>query len=208
MVHLFHDNKNGQVRYSTMVTTRIQSPSEMDRVKQGYVLAPVLLSLFFTQVILHTGQNLDDGIFTRYRFDGSLISVPTPRLWRHYSTWSFVCRWLCSHGTQESHLQTIVDSSAETSRLFGLTISLSRAEVLFQAFPLKLPQQPTITFDGSQLTCVKNFKHLGSIIQQVAHCRTMRSCPEFRENIQALGWLRVKVLKQKRSLPMHQNKDL
>ena len=48
-------------------------------VKQGFVLAPVLFNLYFTQVILHATRDLDLGIYIRYRLDGSLFQSQQDR---------------------------------------------------------------------------------------------------------------------------------
>ena len=48
--------------------------------------------------------------------------------------------------------------------MFGLTISLSKTEVLLQPAPASSPQQPSITIDDTQLKNVESFRYLGSII--------------------------------------------
>ncbi len=65
---------------------------------------------------------------------------------------------------QENHLHTIVDRFSTTTKLFGLTISLSKTEVLFQPAPGRPTNQPCIIIDGTQLSNVNIFKYLGSTI--------------------------------------------
>ena len=64
----------------------------------------------------------------------------------------------------ESDLQVIIDKFAGTSRLFGVTISLGKTEVLFQPAPASVAHRPTISIDGTQLKTVNDFKYLGSVI--------------------------------------------
>jgi len=94
---------------------------------------------------------------------------------------------------QENHLQTIVDRFSSAAKLFGLTISLNKTEVLFQPAPGKPTNQPCITIDGTQLSNVNTFKYLGSTIANdgsLDHEINAR----IQKASQALGRLRSKVL--------------
>ncbi|KAL8610931.1 hypothetical protein ACOMHN_042548 [Nucella lapillus] len=51
----------------------------------------------------------------------------------------------------ESALQLIVNKFAEASRLFGLTISLDKTDVLFQPSPLTTGRHPSISIEGMEL---------------------------------------------------------
>ena len=44
-------------------------------VKQGCVLVPVLFNLFFTCVLNYAIRDLKQGVYLRYRFDGSLFDL-------------------------------------------------------------------------------------------------------------------------------------
>ena len=57
-----------------------------------------------------------------------------------------------------------VNKFAEASRLFGLTISLGKTEVLLQRAPVSNALPPSITIDGTELKTVEDFKYLGSAI--------------------------------------------
>ncbi|KAL8606845.1 hypothetical protein ACOMHN_036483 [Nucella lapillus] len=104
-------------------------------VKQGCVLAPVLFNLFFTCIISHAVRDIEDGVYIRYRMDGSLFDL------RHLSAKTktinkFILEALFADDCAlmahtESTLQLIVNKFAKASRLFGLTISLGKTEVLF-----------------------------------------------------------------------------
>ena len=96
---------------------------------------------------------------------------------------------------KESDLQSTVDKFAEASRLFGLTISLGKTEVLFQPAPASTSQPPSISIEGTQLQTVDHFKYLGSIISNDGSLDkeiTSRIC----KASQALGRLRVRVLNE------------
>ncbi|XP_056659429.1 uncharacterized protein LOC130455130 [Monodelphis domestica] len=97
---------------------------------------------------------------------------------------------------QENHLQTIVNRFFTTTKLFGLTISLSRTEMLFQPAPGRPTNQPCITIDGTQISNVNTFKYLGSTIANdgsLDHEINAR----IQKASQALGRLRCKVLQHR-----------
>ena len=167
--------------------------------KQGCVLAPVLFNLYFTQVLCHAVKDLKLGIYIRYRPDGSVFDLR--RLAAKTKTsvklilealFADDCA-LMAH--DENHLQTIVNHFAKASKMFGLTISLGKTEVLVQAANTDRPQ-PKITIDGEQLKCVENFRYLGSTISADGSLdKEIES--RISKASQALGRLRVKVLLQK-----------
>ena len=64
----------------------------------------------------------------------------------------------------EYKLQTIVSRFAKASHLFGLTVGLSKTEVVGQPVPGSTATAPSIQIDGTQLKSVNHFKYLGSII--------------------------------------------
>lgn len=58
----------------------------------------------------------------------------------------------------------MLDSFSNASKAFGLTISLSKTEVLLQPEPNTNPLEPVSTTDNKQLLNMKHFKYLGTII--------------------------------------------
>ena len=96
----------------------------------------------------------------------------------------------------EADLQMIVDKFAEASRLFGLTISLGKTEVLFQPAPASnSATPPSITINGTLLKTVQDFKYLGSVISNDGSIDkeiNARLC----KASQALGRLKSRVLTQ------------
>lgn len=197
LVRLFHDNMTGQVLSNGDFT---DSFNISNGVKQGCVLAPVLFNLFFTQVLRHAVKNLDLGVYIKYRTDGSVFDL------RRLSAKTKIKEKLIIEALfaddcalmahKENHLQVIVDRFAEASRLFGLTISLGKTEVLLQPAPNTTKPQPAITIDEAELKCVENFKYLGSTISSDGSL-DKEITSRIQKASQALGRLRVKVLQQK-----------
>ena len=197
LIRLFHDNMTGQVLSNGEHSNTF---AISNGVKQGCVLAPVLFSLFFTQVLLHAVKDLNLGVYIKYRLDGSLFDLRRLSAGRKTleklileALFADDCA-LMAH--KENHLQVIVDRFADAARLFGLTISLGKTEVLVQPAPNTTRPQPVITIDEVQLKCVDSFKYLGSTISADGSLDkeiTSRS----QKASQALGRLRVKVLQQK-----------
>ena len=85
----------------------------------------------------------------------------------------------------------------DATKLFGLTISLGKAEVPFQPAPNSNAPQSTITIDGTELKNVKSFKYLGNMISNDGQLNSVR----ISKASQALGRLHHRVL-------MHHNVSL
>uniref|UniRef100_K7E3Q4 RNA-directed DNA polymerase n=1 Tax=Monodelphis domestica TaxID=13616 RepID=K7E3Q4_MONDO len=197
LIQLFHVDMTGEVLSGGETFDRFNISKGM---KQGCILAPVLFNLSFTQVLQHAVMDLNLGIYIKYRRDGSLFDLrrltaktkTTERLILE-ALFADDCA-LMAH--QENHLQTIVDRFSTATKLFGLTISLSKTEVLFQSAPGRPTNQPCITIDGTQLSNVNAFKYLGSTITNngsLDHEINAR----IQKASQALGRLRSKVLQHR-----------
>ncbi|KAL8611913.1 hypothetical protein ACOMHN_061994 [Nucella lapillus] len=196
LICLFHDSMPGMVPSGGEAS----EPFEITNcVKQGCVLVPVLFNLFFTCVLSHAVRDIEDGVYIRYRLDGSLFDLHRLRAKTKMieklileALFDDDCA-LTAH--TESALQLIVNKFAEESRLFGLTISLGKTEVLFQPSPLIPGRHPSISIEGTELTTVEEIKYLGSVISidgYLAKEMNTRIC----KASQALGRLRVRVLNQ------------
>jgi hypothetical protein len=72
IIRLFHDGMSGQVLSSGDQSDHFEITNG---VKQGCVLAPVLFNLFFTCVLRHAVQDLQEGVYVRYRYDGSIFDL-------------------------------------------------------------------------------------------------------------------------------------
>ena len=196
IIRQFHDNMTGQVLCGGDIS---ESFDICNGVKQGCVLAPVLFNLFFTCVLNHAIKDFSNGVYLRYRLDGSMFDLRRLSA-RTKTTEQLITEALFADDCalmahKESDLQSIVDKFAEASRLFGLTISLGKTEVLFQPAPASTSQPPSISIESTQLQTVDDFKYLGSIISNDGSLDkeiNSRIC----KASQALGRLRVRVLNE------------
>ena len=198
IIRLFHDGMVGTV----LAGGDSSAPFEISNgVKQGCVLAPVLFNLFFTCVLNHALRDLDRGIYIRYRLDGSLfdlrrLNAKTKTVEKLVAEALFAddCA-LMAH--TEADLQLIVTRFAEASRLFGLTISLGKTEILHQPAPgATVHSPPTITIGDTALKLVEHFKYLGSVISSDGSLDKEISA-RIGKASQALGRLRTRVMNHK-----------
>ena len=67
---------------------------------------------------------------------------------------------------EDSGLQLMLSRFSRAAKIFGLTISLKKTEVLHQPAPGGNKTAPVITIDSPQLANVESFKHLDNIISQ------------------------------------------
>ena len=94
-----------------------------------------------------------------------------------------------------SELQLTLDHFSEASKLFGLTISLGKTEVLHQPAPQINHPVPSISIDGTQLANVESFKYLGSTISHDGSL-DKEIAARISKASQALGRLWNRVLNQ------------
>ena len=167
-------------------------------VKEGCTLVPVLFNLFFSQVLLHTVKDLDRGVYVRNCSNGSNGSVfdlrrlsARTKTVEKLTTEALFADDCALMAHRENHLHTIVGRFAEASRLFWLTISLGKIDVLVQAGPNTSHPQPNITTEGVQMKFVEGFKYLGSTVSSYRSLDREISS-RFHKASQALGRLKVK----------------
>ena len=136
-------------------------------VKQGCVLAPTLFSILFSLMLREAKEDLVDGIFIRFRTDGSIFNLR--RLLAHTKAIGVLFADDCAllvH-TQEA-LQYIVNRFAEAEKAFGFTISLKKTGVLHQPLPGGVYSPSQINIEGTSLNSVEHFTYLGSVISNDA----------------------------------------
>ena len=137
-------------------------------VTQGCVLAPVLFNLFFTCVLRQAVGYMEEGVYVRFRYDGSIfdlrrLSAKTKTLNSLIQEALFVddCA-LMSH--KPGDLQAMLNSFSDASKQLSQTISLGKTEVLSQRAPNSVDPQSAISIDDVELKVVDSFKYLGSMI--------------------------------------------
>ena len=167
MIVKLHEDQQGQVRQNS----DLSKPFPIGNgVKQGCVLAPTLFSIFFSMMLKQATADLseDDGIYIRYRMDGSLFNVR--RLKAQTKTFQHLIRELlfADDAALVAHTEVALQRQtacfAETAELFGLQVSLRKTEVLHQPAPRVAHQHPHILIGNTELKSVDQFKYLGCVI--------------------------------------------
>lgn len=154
------------------MTVRISVNGELTReipynngVKQGCILAPTLFAIFAAAMFTYAFRDLDDGIYIRFRTDGSLFNLA--RLRSHSKCTVTVMRELqyaddCALlADSEEKLQTIMNKFSEATAAFGLTINTNKTEIMSLNH---CPITGHITVNDKELANVDTFKYLGSTI--------------------------------------------
>ena len=97
--------------------------------------------------LAHTVLDLEEGVYVRYRLDGSLfdprrLTAKTKRL-RTLIQEAIFADDCAEMAHRDKDLQLMLDKFSEGSKLFGLTISLVKIEVVHQAAPNRNIPEPT-----------------------------------------------------------------
>ena len=68
----------------------------------------------------------------------------------------------------QPNLQHMTTKFSNAAKNYGLQISITKTEVMYQPAPGKPYVEPTITIDNLQLPITKQFKYLGSVLSNDA----------------------------------------
>ena len=165
-------------------------------VKQGCVLAPTLFSLLFAQMLSAALSQTEAGVKIHYCTDGDFFNL------RRLKSYTKVAQaivqdflfaddcTLAAHS--EVDLQELADCFATAARIFGLTVSIKKTEVLRQLAPNTAQPPPNITMDRNALKKVDTFRYLGSCINSAANLDDEVLCHISRAS-QAFGRLHTRV---------------
>ena len=121
-------------------------------------------------MLFHAVQDLESGVYIRCRLLGSLFDLRCLTAKAKYlvdliqeAFFADDCT-LVSH--EDSDLQLMLDRFSQSAKLFGLTVSLEKTEVLHQPAPDGNNTASEFTIASTQLANVESFKYLGSVISQ------------------------------------------
>ena len=108
--------------------------------------------------VLEAKEDLPDGIYVRFRTDGSLFNLRR-LLARTKTNEELITELLFADDCAllahtEEALQHVVNCFSDVAKKFGLTISLKKTEVLYQPPPREVYSPPHISIDGTNLNAV------------------------------------------------------
>ena len=141
-------------------------------VRQGCILAPVLFNIFLLCVtqLLHKEIEDNSGVTVVYRLDGNLFNIrrlqATTKLHRVRVLelqYADDCA-LVAHTPQD--LQAVLDAAVKAYSRMGLTINITKTEVVCQWSTNIPPTPPIFNITGKNLSVVPSFKYLGSILSE------------------------------------------
>ena len=127
----------------------------------------------FSAMLTTAFQDGDNGIPTRYRFDGKLFNLRRLQAKSKVRT-EMLDEFLFADdmakgATTEEKMQKGVDQECDSCDNYNLTISIKKTEVVYQPAPGKPYKEPTITMKGQKLQVVDKFTYLGSTLSRVVH---------------------------------------
>ena len=180
LIQQLHTVMQAQVQINGNVS---QSFLVAQGVKQGCVLAPTLTSIYLEALLKLCPLSLCKGVYISTRFDGTLFNLR--RLKSKTKTRDF-----CVHELLHADDSALVTSSkadpqamlvqfSATAKSLGLTINLTKTEVMWQLPPGTVPTPPSIVLDKWVLMDVQHFCYLGSTV-----CVDMKSTEKLKGRLQ------------------------
>ena len=144
-----------------------ESFSVTNGVKQGCVLAPMLLSIFLSAMLDEAFRDMEDGVYIQSRQSADLFNVAYFRA--KTKTTRILMRELLfaddtalvAHSTEE--MQKILDAFSDASKNFVLKINIKKTQVLYHPNSTRTREEDIIV-DGNKLNSVLEFTYLGSTI--------------------------------------------
>ena len=118
-----HEGQQGQVKHNGFLWGSFPISNG---VKQGCILAPTLFSIFFSIMLREAKDDLPDGIYIRFRTDGSLFKLRR-LLARTKTIKELITELLFAGGCAllahtEEALQHIVKCFSDAAKNYGLTV--------------------------------------------------------------------------------------
>ena len=134
-----HASQQGQVKLNGGL-------SNLFPIENG-VLAPTLFAIFFAMMLREAKDDLQDGIYIRFRTYDCVFNLPVVASEQLFTDLLFADDCALLAHTQEA-LQRIVTCFANAATAFGLTISLKKTEVMSQKAPRDTYHPPSINING------------------------------------------------------------
>jgi hypothetical protein len=165
MIREFHDGMCARVIEQGSVSEPF---TVTNGVKQGCTMAPTLFAVYFAAMLRDAFHNSDVGVYVRYRTSGKLFNLR--RLQARSKVMEALIRdllfaddcGLFTHTVED--MQTLINCFAESSKRFGLTISIKKTQVLYLPPPHVSSAKPAISIGNDILEVVESFTYLGSTI--------------------------------------------
>ena len=168
IIRQFHEGMSGRI----VIDGATSEPFNITNgLKQGCVLAAILFALFYAAMLDEALSDCPDGVSIRFR-SGNLFKLS--RLRANTRVMETLIRDLlyaddCALVAEsEDALQRMTTRFASAAKNFGLTVSLSKTEILFQPPPGQPHIDPQIHINGTVLKSVRHFTYLGSILSSEA----------------------------------------
>ena len=166
----FHDGMLAEVIHNGKVSDAFEVNNGT---KQGCVLAPILFALYFAVMLQNALHGNNFGVPITFRTTGGLFNIRrfTAKTKLSLET---ICDLLfaddcalVAHSMNE--LQTAIDSFSRACKLFGLTISTKKTEIIHQRPANSTDQTPcVIKVDNVPLKINEKFCYLGSTVNEKA----------------------------------------
>ena len=145
-----------------------------NRVKQGCILAPLLLILFYVAMLKEAMSKTTAEIYICFRMTGKLFNLrrlqATTKVVEELIQELLYADDCALFAHSEKELKEMSDLSSAAAVSFGLTINLTKTEVMHQRPPNDTSTQAevNIVLNGVKLNEVPHFTYLGSILSNDA----------------------------------------
>lgn len=180
------------VNVGDVLTELIKAEREM---KQGDIIAPTLLSIYFAMVLLDQSENSKIGIMSRY-----LVNYKTGVF---CVTSSIRMNVNCLH-TLPNIKKQFMDRHSHACKGFRLSSSLDKIVAMFQPPPCKEHIETSIYMDGHRIKVVDSFVYLGSSHNR--HCSLddevalrIKKAPDGFTNLKDRVWSQKGIKRQTKS---------
>lgn len=144
-------------------------------IRLGFVLAPVLFNIFLICVtqLFHQEIKGNSGVTVKYRLDGDLFNIrrlqATTKLYRVRILelqYADDCTFVSLPFSISQDLQAVLDAAMRAYSRMGLTINMTKTEIICQWSAIIPLAPPTFTLADEKLSIVPSFRYLGNILSK------------------------------------------